>query len=185
MRCQDCRQNEAEMHIVKLAEGQKTELSLCRQCARARDELDFFFEPEFSLHELFAGLLKQGFLQGHEGRGATRLQCRECGLTFAQFSQVGRLGCARCLFAFEDRLRPLLRRIHGGETHSGKVPARFAGRVWIRRELDQLREELQQKVEKEEFEAAAALRDRIRSMEQSMVEEADADSGHGESGSER
>jgi protein arginine kinase activator len=67
--------------------------------------------------------------------------------------------------------KPLLRRIHGGSKHSGKVPVRAQSRVKILRELDQLKEELQVKVQNEEFEEAALLRDRIRVIEGKMQQE--------------
>jgi protein arginine kinase activator len=165
MLCQECRRNEANIHIVKHAEGKQTELNLCEQCARKKDELDFSFEPQFSLHKLFAGMLSQTLRGSRESMSAASSQCPTCGLTFPQFTQIGRLGCSDCFTAFEDKLRPLLRRIHGGCLHTGKVPVKVRTRVRFLRELDRLKDDLKRKVENEEFEEAAMLRDRIRSME--------------------
>jgi len=47
----------------------------------------------------------------------------------------------------------------------GKAPARDSERVALRREVQRLYEDLQRAVEHEEFENAAALRDKIREME--------------------
>jgi len=49
--------------------------------------------------------------------------------------------------------------------HTGKVPLRQAGRLRIERELERLRQELQEAIGKEEYERAAVLRDRIRMLE--------------------
>lgn len=171
MLCQECRRAEANIHIVKQVNGKQTEINLCEQCARKKEELDFTFEPQFSLHKLFTSMLNQGLIGAREEKEAAALQCPTCKLTFAQFGQIGRLGCGSCVGAFEERLKPLLRRIHAGSTHTGKVPARARIRVRRLRELDKLKEELQQKVQKEEFEDAALLRDQIRDMEQEMTEE--------------
>lgn len=170
MLCQECRYNEANIHIVKNINGEQSELNLCESCARKTDELDFSFEPQFSLNKLFSSMLNQG-LYGNgnrEERLAVDKKCPSCSLTFAQFGQVGHLGCSDCVLAFEDNLKPLLKRIHGDSIHTGKVPAKARERVNILRELDQLKEELQSKVQREEFEKAAELRDRIREIEQDI-----------------
>ncbi len=168
MLCQECRRHEATIHIVKNVNGKQSELNLCESCARKKDELDFSFEPQFSLHKLFSSMLNQGLYGNREEMLADEKKCPSCSLTFAQFGQVGRLGCSDCVPAFEDKLKPLLKRIHGGSVHTGKVPEKARERVNILRELDQLKDELQEKVQNEEFEKAAQLRDRIREIEQDI-----------------
>ncbi len=168
MLCQECRKNEATIHIVKQADGKQTELNLCEQCARKKEELEVSFEPQFSLHKLFASMLNQSLRDSRRAQQAVDTQCPTCGLTFSQFSQIGRLGCSDCFEAFEEQLKPLLRRIHAGCAHTGKVPVRIQGRVKTVRELDQLKDDLQLKVSNEEFEEAAILRDRIRALEEDL-----------------
>jgi len=175
MFCQECHKNEANIHIIKSVDGKQTEEYLCEQCARKKEELDFSFEPEFSLHKLFASMLNQGFLGNRESMLAAKSQCPECGLSFAQFSQVGRLGCSGCFTAFEDSLKPLLRRIHASSTHTGKIPVRTQRRVKYKRELDRLKEQLQIKVQNEEFEEAAVLRDQIKAMEKDLEKDSPED----------
>ena len=92
--------------------------------------------------------------------------CPNCGLTIADFKRTGRLGCARCYATFDVSLRGLLRKLHGGTQHSGKVylppdpteTDRTARVVGLRRSLSRA-------VEAEDFERAAALRDQIRRLE--------------------
>ncbi len=171
MICQECGQNEANVHIIKSVDGEKTELFLCEQCARSKEELEFSSESKYSLHELFSSILNQHLLGSREARNAAKLQCPSCGLSFAQFSQIGRIGCSECFYAFEERLKPLLQRIHTGTAHTGKVPARAQSRVRYLRERDQLKEQLQEKIQNEEFEEAARLRDRIRNLEKELAKE--------------
>jgi protein arginine kinase activator len=59
--------------------------------------------------------------------------------------------------------------VHGSTKHVGKTPVRDAARVALRREVQRLHEELQKAVEKEDFESAADLRDRIKKMEANDV----------------
>ncbi len=168
MLCQECQRSEANIHIVKNVNGKQSELNLCEHCARKKDELDFSFEPQFSLHKLFSSMLNQSLRESRESMQAVNAQCPSCSLTFTQFSQIGRLGCSSCVPAFEEKLNPLLRRIHGGSTHTGKVPATARKRVNILRELDQLKEDLKSKIMSEEFEKAALLRDRIKAVEKEI-----------------
>ncbi len=169
MLCQECYKNDANIHIFKSIDGKHTEEFLCEQCARQKEELDFSFEPQFSLHKLFASMLNQGLLESRQAMLAAKNQCPGCGLSFAQFSQVGRLGCSSCYQAFEESLKPLLRRIHASAEHTGKIPVRTQKHVQYKRELDQLKKELQLKVENEEFEEAAILRDKIKAMEKDLA----------------
>jgi len=176
MLCEECRQKEATIHIVKQMDGKQTELNLCEECARKKEELEVSFEPQFSLHKLFASMLNQSLRDNRRAQQAVDTQCSSCGLTFSQFSQIGRLGCSDCFTAFEEQLKPLLRRIHAGCAHTGKVPLKIQGRVKAVREIDQLKEELQARISNEEFEEAAVLRDRIRALEEEIRQE-QADGG--------
>lgn len=170
MVCQECGQETATVHITKIVNGRKTELHLCRRCAQAHDELDFSFEPKLSLHDLLGSLLGESMRGSREAQRKAKVQCPSCALTFAQFSQIGRLGCSDCYSAFNEQLLPLLRRIHGSTRHTGKVPRRSQGAVRFVRELERLREELKMRVQREEFVEAAGLRDRIKSMERELEE---------------
>jgi protein arginine kinase activator len=96
------------------------------------------------------------------------LRCPTCGLTYNQFSKIGRFGCGDCYKTFRERLTPLLRRIHGHSSHRGKIPERTKGALKISRDLEKLKEELAQKVRAEEFEEAARLRDQIRSLQERL-----------------
>jgi len=103
-----------------------------------------------------------------------RVQCPKCGLVYSNFKETGRLGCSECYPTFRSQLRPLLRRVHGSTKHVGKAPVRDAARVALRREVQRLHEELQKAVEREDFESAADLRDRIKKMEANDVRAAAA-----------
>jgi protein arginine kinase activator len=94
------------------------------------------------------------------------VRCSFCGLSFQDFRDTGRLGCPHCYTSFEPHLRGLLRRIHGGTQHMGKVylpPDPTASEMEKR--LEALRRKLQRAVESEDFERAARLRDEIRTLE--------------------
>ena len=179
MLCQQCKERDATVHYTKIVNNDKQEYHLCEQCARERG--DFMVKDlsgGFSFHNLLSGLLGfEGGAGAGLGGGMTAKQqqpaqphrCGTCGLTYQQFGQYGRFGCADCYTSFQGRLEPLIRRIHGGATtHTGKVPQRTGGLIKQRKELERMRQELQQKIQLEQFEEAAVLRDRIRRLEHEM-----------------
>ncbi|HEU4962496.1 MAG TPA: UvrB/UvrC motif-containing protein [Bacilli bacterium] len=200
MLCQECNQREATVHFTKIVNGDKKEVHLCEPCAR--DKGDFMmkdisegfaqgfgqgfpqnFANGFSFNNLLGSLLgfepgKFGGATGNSQTQQTGQRCDTCGLSYQQFAQVGRFGCAECYHHFANRLEPMIRRIHGGATHhTGKVPQRTGGLIRKKKEIDNLRRDLQTKIQQEQFEEAAVLRDRIRQLEQDLERESNPSQG--------
>ena len=67
--------------------------------------------------------------------------------------------------AFEQELEPSLRRIHGNRQHVGKIPLRGGEKVLWRRQIEGLKQRLQEAVAREEYEEAAEIRDQIKNLE--------------------
>jgi protein arginine kinase activator len=171
MICQECQQRPATVHYTKVVNGQKTEYHLCEQCAREKGEFDlsFGFDPGFSIHNLLAGLLDmEGQQKPSSWARPADVKCPTCGLSYSEFSRTGRLGCSDCYLAFDKQLEPLLRRIHGSSTHNGKIPERSGGLAKVEAEIRQLSTELQQAVEREDYERAAELRDQIKQLKSEL-----------------
>jgi protein arginine kinase activator len=160
--CDSCGKNEATVHlteIVKDEEGrdQKSETHLCEECAQKQG-----VGPQFT-PQSFLGQLVDPTSGTAEEPGAT---CPHCGLSYGEFRQRGRLGCGSCYKLFKDGLVPLLERIHGSTQHLGKIPTREGSHLKRERELTELKRELTRLVQREEYERAAEIRDRIREMEE-------------------
>lgn len=172
MICQECQQKPATLHLTKIINGKKTEIHLCEFCAQEKTEMFPGYPGNFSIPQLLSGLLfNSPDSSVHSSMGIakdTQLRCTHCGLTFTQFSKSGRFGCSHCYKTFEGRLDPLFRRIHGNTHHSGKVPKRSGGTLLLKKEISQLRKDLQRSIEYERFEEAAKIRDRIRELEQQI-----------------
>jgi protein arginine kinase activator len=64
-----------------------------------------------------------------------------------------------------------LKRIHGSTQHFGKSPKKMTKPVKAKNELQELKEKLQKAIQKEEFEEAAKLRDKVREMEKKSNKE--------------
>lgn len=166
MLCDECGKNSATVHITKVINGAQSEMHLCQECAHNQGQFGLINEPPFSFHNILAGLFETD-----SGRSDAKVvrqnnRCPSCGLTFADFRRLGHLGCDDCYDTFESELRPLLRKIHGSTTHTGKVPQGKQYRAMRKnRELTRLRKELHEAVVNEEYERAAQLRDTIRGLE--------------------
>ncbi len=189
MDCEECKKRPATVHLTKIFNGQKTELHLCEECARNHDDLPFNFgfniEPNFSIQKFLAGLLGCAVTPATGGAGsapagdhlpggsdqvgeeapAATPRCSNCGMTYDQFGQAGLFGCSQCYQSFTGQLGPLLRRVQGNSRHTGKVPLRAGGNLGYKREIEQLRQELQRAIGAEVYERAAVLRDRIHALE--------------------
>ncbi|MFO7264710.1 MAG: UvrB/UvrC motif-containing protein [Limnochordales bacterium] len=165
MLCEQCKQAPATVHITQVVNDVRREMHLCEQCAaQVTGDLGLSW-PTFSFNKLLGGLLAPDSVTGLAGAPATGGRCPNCGLSFADYRRMGLLGCSQCYETFDRQLEPVLRRLHGNTVHTGKVPLRQAGRLRIERELERLRQELQEAIGKEEYERAAVLRDRIRMLE--------------------
>jgi protein arginine kinase activator len=165
MMCDNCKEREAEIQLVKVEHDAKVTLHLCKQCAQQKG-----VETGDSILKSPLG----GFIQAMGKAGtsvlptpADGLRCAACGSTLKDFRESGRLGCAQCYESFATHLRDLLRRLHGSSQHVGERYAQpgSGGEADPRRELLELKEQLRRAVDMENFELAAELRDRIRVLE--------------------
>lgn len=177
MICQECNERPATLHFTKIVNGEKTEVHLCERCAHEKGEM-FMFDgsPAFSVNSLLSGLLNlsPAMKQSQEAQLPQQevLRCEKCKMTFQQFINVGRFGCANCYETFKDQLAPILKRVHSGNVeHHGKVPERMGGKIHLKKKVAGLKAQIQQLIQNEEFEQAANVRDEIRSLEKEIRQE--------------
>ena len=90
------------------------------------------------------------------------LKCPACGFTQADFKKTGRLGCADCYTTFGEGLEGLLKSMHKGTKHVGKVPQPLQQHKDYQEKLNRLQKQLEKAIGDEDFEQAALLRDEIK-----------------------
>lgn len=163
MLCHNCQKKNATVHLTEVDhQNVKNEIHLCEECARKKG---LTVKLQFSLSELLSGLIEpvMGTLMKEEGD----LACPKCGMTYWEFKNKARLGCAEDYEVFKKGLVPLLEKIHGSTQHYGKIPSTVSPELARIRELKELQRELEKLVKVEEFEKAAKVRDKIKELKTS------------------
>ncbi len=172
MLCQDCKQREAQVHLTQIVNNEKTTLHLCKECAAARGFHSPLESIPFPLAEILSGLAADVPSVGKK-ETQDKITCPTCGLSFDEFTRQGRFGCGDCYRTFRHRLEPIMRKIHGASLHRGRSPifpvAESGENLPIPvKEEERLEEELKKAIEKEEFERAAEIRDKLKTIRESL-----------------
>lgn len=177
MLCQNCHKNEATIHVQQIVDGKIKSLHLCETCASEKDAGEAM---GFNLAEVLfdiAGKVAEAVDCGtHETREpAVDQVCEKCGWTLEKFRKTSYLGCPACYQAFESQIGAMLKNMHRGDHHLGKIPLSAGAELHkgheaalLNREIERLRKEQEEKIRREEYEEAAVLRDRIQELERKL-----------------
>jgi len=161
MLCNFCKKNEAKVHLTQIVDNKMQKVDLCETCSKEKGVSD---PTGFSLADLLLGL---GAAQEMEkGPGGAELKCPHCGFTQADFKKAGRLGCSECYTAFAEGLEGLLKSMHKGPKHVGKVPQSLRQVHDFAERVKSLQKRLEKAISEEDFEQAASYRDEINQLKQ-------------------
>ena len=163
MKCQKC-DKPATFHITDLTGDQPQSIHLCPQCAKGFLQQE---EPAGPPPKI-TGIISKQLKIGQTAQDLAELderQCPVCGILFYEFRQSGRLGCPNDYEFFAEELDPLLNNVHGATQHAGKRPTRGSDDTRGHLELIKLRRDMKDAVDREEYELASEIRDRIRHIE--------------------
>ena len=163
MLCQQCNQKSANVQITQTINNQKTVKYLCEACASAKQ--DSSLDYPFNMGNLLTSIMENIYGISQFPVKEIDSLCNNCGMTFEEFIGNGKFGCSNCYTAFRPRLVPIFRRLHGSSTHNGKVPARNNIGKMAKKELLNLKSMLEESIKNEEFEKAAQIRDKIKTLE--------------------
>ena len=161
MQCDICGKKKATVHLTEIVDDQMSEMHLCEECARQKSVQ---MEQQFGLADLLAGLADFGKPAKEEIR--ENLKCSNCGMSYDEFRKFGRLGCSQCYESFKMHLSTLLKKVHGSNHHLGKTPVKIP--QFEKQKIENFQElkiQLQQAIQMEDFERAAEIRDKIRELE--------------------
>ena len=162
MLCDVCKCNDATVFLTQILEGKMQKVNLCDACSKEKGVQD---PTGFALADLLLGI---GAAEEIE-KGSVTQKCPVCGYTQADFKKTGRLGCSTCYVTFLEGLSTLLKAMHKGTEHVGKLPQRAHRTIELSDRMRTLSEGLQKAVAEEDYETAATLRDQIKQLENEMA----------------
>src|SRR5215469_13646318 len=157
MLCIICKEREATVHYTKIDGDKVQKVDLCEECSKTKGIND---PVGFELADLLLGLGAAKEIE--QSSGGAELKCSRCGFTQADFKKAGRLGCPECYKTFAEGLEGLLKTMHKGTRHAGKVPESLRQSRDLSDRLKNLQKKLSKAIEEEDFEEAAILRDEIK-----------------------
>lgn len=182
MTCDLC-DEKATVFLTQIVDGKMQKINLCESCAKQKGVTD---PTGFALADLLLGLGKtestnephihaksSGSLPDLLGEQSPAT-CKVCGFSQAQFKKAGRLGCPSCYEIFGEGLESLLKAMHKGTRHVGKVPQRYQAMAHQHQLIDDLKSRLEKAVNDEAFEEAARLRDEIIKAEAELARSQEA-----------
>jgi len=164
MLCCVCKEKEAKVHLTQIVGDKMQKVDLCEGCAAQKGINDL---AGFSLADLLLGL---GASQEMEQAAGGEVKCPSCGFTQADFKKAGRLGCSDCYVTFSEGLEGLLKTMHKGTRHAGKVPQAYQQTRDLAERLKSLQKKLEKAVAEEDFEQAAQTRDEIKVTKDKLAE---------------
>lgn len=123
MLCDNCGKREANVRYSENINGKTKELNLCEECSKKLGitEMDFNMPIDFSsfFGEFMEDFATPEFMPLFNEVKA--LKCKNCGYTFDDIVNTGKLGCEDCFDVFEDKLDPIIKKIQGANRHVGRI----------------------------------------------------------------
>ncbi|MBR4288077.1 MAG: UvrB/UvrC motif-containing protein [Clostridia bacterium] len=156
--CEHCGEKAANFFYEENRNGKITKVSLCSDCAKKAG----FGKNLFSEEDLFGAF---SLFPSVSERKVTEETCPVCKKSLGEIRKSGKFGCSACYDRFAGRLdlTPFL----GKEFHGFPLTEKTDPNVEQSKEdsVRSLKKELEKALQAEEYEKAAKLRDKIRSLE--------------------
>jgi len=156
MLCSICKEKTATVHLTDIKGDKIQKVDLCEECAKTKGVND----STFAIADMLLGLGASSEVE--QAVGGADVKCPHCGFSQADFKKSGRLGCPECYTTFAEGLESLLKSMHKGTQHAGKIPENLRQSRDTSKKLEALQRKLDKAIKDENFEQAAALRDEIK-----------------------
>ncbi len=156
MVCCICKAKPATVHLTQIQGDKVQKVDLCEDCAKDKGVND----STFAIADMLLGLGASQEIE--QAAGGPDVKCPKCGFSQSDFKKSGRLGCAECYTTFAEGLEGLLKSMHKGIHHAGKVPEGLRQTRDLSDRLNLLQKKLAKAIAAENFEEAALLRDEIK-----------------------
>lgn len=146
------------IHVSIVLGGKLTTESYCREHA---EQFGVFYSSGYDL--LGLGTIEEKAAVQLE---LNVLRCDSCSCSQHDFEKSARLGCPQCYFTFGSLLNPLMKKMHTGSSHLGKIPRKAIAENLLHDRIKHLETQLQDAVTNEHYEDAAQYRNKINEFKQ-------------------
>ena len=92
-------------------------------------------------------------------------KCPRCGSRWEDIKRSGKFGCDECYKTFYEGAKATLKQTHSATEHTGKIPSKSGAEVKAKRRLAELKTQLKDAVDSENYELAAKLHNEIKELE--------------------
>lgn len=167
MICNRCKKNEATVHVTKIVNNLKEQMSLCEKCAKETGNLvfdDLDSSMSFPFENILSSIMDY-INSSNENTKPLETHCPRCRTTYSEFKKKGLLGCVECYELFATMLAPVIKSVQNNTEHIGKIPSKTGKILLEKKKLAKLREELQKAIAIEAYEKAAQIRDEIKELQ--------------------
>ncbi|ARN56815.1 UvrB/UvrC motif-containing protein [Sedimentisphaera salicampi] len=168
MLCQRCKKRPASVHMAEYINGQQREVHFCEKCVQ--ETLSEALN-QGSLSEMMGKLI--GSVSQSDGEDEQNktpeaektYECPVCGETYSGFFKNTLLGCPEDYFVFNNSINDVLSNSEiENPVHSGKLPSKSLEDTVNENIRQTLNIRIEKALENEDYESAAQIRDRLRSL---------------------
>lgn len=152
---------EKTVHLTQIVSGKLKKIDLCTDCPHAQNLTD---PASFNLADQMLGMGAGQNVADHSESDI----CPNCHFTVQDFKKTGRLGCSRCYTAFYYGIANVLKDMHKGTQHTGKIPSRMRRQQELQRVIEEIEVRMEKAVSSEDYETAARLRDELGTVKQEL-----------------
>jgi protein arginine kinase activator len=163
MKCDVCGKGDVVINIQQILGEKKLEIGLCQSCAKKYGISKNAEILQTTTSELLQALLLD---KGRSGSSTKNRVCPRCTLTLKEFKKYERLGCIECFNVFNREITAMLRDKQMGTRHTGKFPNRLHAYKTFFVDRERIRKKLESAIQREDYERAAKLRDKLTELDQ-------------------
>ena len=187
MLCDNCKKKPANVKYSENINGVRRELNLCEDCSRklglSKMKLDMTIGFSSFLGDFIEDFESTDFMPMFSE--IKSLKCDNCGYSFEDIANTGKVGCAHCYDIFESRLDPIIKQIQSSNLHVGRLGKSVDQNIEkrqskkaqinnkeksIEEKIEEKKQQLKQVVKEEKYEEAAKIRDEIKKLEEKNKE---------------
>ncbi len=163
MICEVCKDRTAVFHVQQIMGEDLYEMHLCRECAAKKGISKDGKIFDFSLSKLISGLIKNSPVPVRTGNESDK--CQTCGTKITDMKESGLVGCPDCYNTFRSSIAKVISRNGSYIYHRGKLPTKLQAYKTILIDKEELKRELEEAVNNEEYENAVIIRDKLASLD--------------------